>query len=1060
MGKKSIKESILSYISPGGNFLKLNEEGPTGPAGPAEEPKKQENDPDKDAKNPDVTDFMGEHRSIIFLTAPDSDGIIRRGGNLGFIELTPSIVEKEGLEIDLEDFQWYSSTDDFNAYLDKTGRAYNKNTGDWTSESEDLEDLEEIKKERKISSYFDFLNEREKTGALNELSGIPLLGNVGTNVTSKGMEFQGEDPDFQGGKLSDSDRKFIRFIFTRNHLRNTKEMEEQLDLTKLKVKEKILIFVTAFDPATGDSDDTAMIAITFEVKAVIPAQGDIAAPMVVGIISHISPNLGTEGGGFSGVLEKAVEVLYSTADKFGEIFSTTTGTIFATVGGIAAVMAVVPAVLGGVLPVFQMIHQYRLGQNLQELTKAVKGVEAGSKAKRAKNITKVAKPGRLGNFLKYPLTMVKRYRTVRKSSLPAIKSMKGWKLARYIAFGKKARALGKTASVVARGSRVLTGIAKWSNPVGWVLLAADAIGSTLNYTSDNQAPSWDPLIGGEGDSMKDYSKTICKTASNVFSPQDIPEGENITLCWTQNPESGFSLALSFVVSVSTRTTMNLTKIANFPIPGASKDSEASICLFLINNVNYKPLWDKIKGFDLRFLFIQNGEYTEGYVDDNIGAYFLGAKSQPEDKDSILPISYYGHCNPAIFMDAYNDMQDQLIVVEKDAPDVYYFHFEDSESNIINVTGRKVKDSDLENASQGEIQSFFNVEPVSTYIGNPDSETPEERKERESIENSAKALDVIPEDQENEKSVSPEENTDLAKNENVKWYSSIDESKPISSFLDFKHIKESLLLEKDPPIEGGQNRPGAQELETKAEAGEKKEKNTEGISLGSQILTAKQIQENFEKILNTIEKPMEFSIYFVENREYADPELRDIYQPGSFMNFSLSGEAISASDGSDIEGMIQVNNLDVLLDAKKGIYSFSKKDKETNLKDEDLQDPNIKSGRNILTANITSARNKEEVSPLSSGREEEEEPKNIMQRMQPDQLKELGISNWTDVTSVKIIRDGKGSPETVKIKNRKAKYGDKSRSFEKGEPGFESALALAQANKDIELEDKESELSKR
>jgi len=1061
MKKESAKGSLLSYMYNGIGISKLYEEN--GPTGPSEGPKKVENepknDPDKDAKNPDVTELMGEHSSIVFLTSPDSDGIIKPGGNLGFIELTPSMVEKEGLPVDLEDFQWYCSTDDFNAYLNKTGRAYNKNSGDWTSESEDSE---EIKKERKISSYFNFLNEREKTGNLNELNGIPFLGNVGTNVTSKGMEWEGDDPGFQGGKLSDSDRRFVRFLFTRNHLRNTGKMERKLDLTKLKPKEEIEIFVTAFDPKTGKSDDTAMVGITFEVKAVIPAQGDISRPMVVGVISHISPNLGTsEGGGFTGVLERVVEEVYGMWDKLGEVFSTTTGTIFATIGGIAAAMSLGATILSFGMPVFQMIQNYRLGQNINTLASAVSGgskaAKAGKAARNAKNLTKSRG---IGNFIKYPLTIVKRYRTWKRATLPSIKALKGWKLARYIAFGRKAKALGKTASVVARGSRVLGGAAKWTNPIGWVLLAADAIGSTLNYTSDNQAPSWDPLIGGEGDAMKDYSGTICKTASNVFSPQDIPEGDNITLCWTQNPEGGFALALSFVVSNSTRTTMNLTKISNFPIPGASKDSGASICLFLINSVNYKPLWDQIKTFDLRFLFIQNGSYSEGWADDNIGAYFLGAKNQADNADGVLPLSYYGHCNPSVFMDAWAEMGDQLVVIEDKCPDVYNFHFEDSESNVINVTGRKVKDSDLVNASKKEIDAFFNVEPVSTFIGNPDSETEEEKEERISLENSAKALNVTPEGQEDEKSISPEENTDLASNENYKWYSSIEESKPITSFSNFKLIKESLLLEDDkkPPIEGGQDKPGTQELET--ETGGKEEKATKGISLGSQILSAKKIQENFEEIINTVEKPFEFSIYFVENREYADPELRNVYQPGSFMNFSLSEGAISASDGSDIEGLIQVNNLDILLDVKKGIYNFSGKDTETDLGNVDLEGDDVKSGETILTANTSSARDKKSIIPLPSERGETEELKNTIERMNPDQLSELGISDWDDVTSIKIITDGNGKPEIIKVKNRKAKFGDKSRNFKKGEPGFESALALAKANKDRESQEEELELAKR
>ena len=178
-----------------------------------------------------------------------------------------------------------------------------------------------------------------------------------------------------------------------------------------------------------------------------------------------------------------------------------------------------------------------------------------------------------------------------------------------------------------------------------------------------------------------------------------------------------------------------------------------------------------------------------------------------------------------------------------------------------------------------------------------------------------------------------------------------------------------------------------------------------------------------------------------------------------MNFSLDPSVLKAADGEDIEGGIQVNNLDVLIDAKKGVYNFSKKDTETKIKDKDIED-NTKSSNTILTANVSSARDKKEVASLSSGRDGKEEIKTTIERMSPDQLSQLDISNWDDVTSVKIIRDENGDAETIKIKNRKAKFGDKSRKIEIGEPGWEAALALANADNDRELEIERLELAKR
>jgi hypothetical protein len=179
-----------------------------------------------------------------------------------------------------------------------------------------------------------------------------------------------------------------------------------------------------------------------------------------------------------------------------------------------------------------------------------------------------------------------------------------------------------------------------------------------------------------------------------------------------------------------------------------------------------------------------------------------------------------------------------------------------------------------------------------------------------------------------------------------------------------------------------------------------------------------------------------------------------------MNFSLHPDAWKASDGTDIEGGIQVNNLDVLLDAKKGLYNFSEKDRETKIKDTDIKGKEgggSNSSNTILTANITSARNKESVTRL--GRDEEE-IKTTIQRINPDQLSQLDISDWDDVTSIKIIRDRNGNPKTIKIKNRKAELGNKSRSIENGEPGWEAALSLAKSDLDREAEEQRLELAKR
>ena len=1068
MKKESTKDLLLSYLKESEIYendkIKVagekSDQGPSGPASPV-------NDPDKDADNPDSTDLFADHNSILFLTAPDESGIIKRGGNLGFLELTPSIIE-EGEPIDLEDFQWWCNSDEFEKYLEKTGRSYNKDTGDWTSESEESEE-EEIKS-RKISSYSDFISEKKNNEGEKALNEINVFGaTVGTNVTSKGMAYTESQAKFQKGKLTDSQRKFVKFYFTRNHLRNNNTLEKQLDIRKLEVGKAVEIFVSAYDPKTSKADETAMVAVRFVPTAVIKSQGDLSLPMVVGKITHLSPNLGQGGGGeFTSILQDVVKTVYSWWDNLESVLSTTSGWIFTSVAGIAALSSVGVFTAGSIGVLFNKFRVMQLTNSLLSTGKYGAGLEgiaaaradakaAGWFARMRKGIKTGSAFKSISNFIKYPATVVKRWRNLRKWNKTGFLALKGWKAARYIAFGRKLRALGKTATYAARATRVGTSIAKWSNPIGWGLLLADVIGSTLNYTSDNQAPSWDPMIGGEGDAMKDYKSTICPSASNSFNPAEIPAGQTITLCWTQNPESGFAAALSFVVSNSTRTTMNITKIFDFKPKGQSK----ALSLFLINSVNYKDLWDNIKGFDLRFLFIKEDTFEEGYADDNIGAFFLGAKSQPDSEDGVLPLAYYGHCASEVYQATYQKMKDQLLYIPDDAPSEYNFHFEDSESNVINVFGSKVTDKDLEDAGEEEIRSYFDVQPVSSLIGNPDDETDEEREERESLEAAAKMNSEG--GQETEEEESPEV---IAKNEGEKWYSSIEYSKPITSFEDFKSIKESLLFENgDEEKEGEESSEKSTGNEPEAEEKEGEQINKNVTTVGEQVNTAKEFQKNFQNIIENIDEPIPFCIYFVTLREYANPELRDIYKPGSFMNFSISGEAISAPNDSNIEGEIQVNNLDILLDVKKGTYDFDRGDVETDIKDTDLRGSGEdgESTSSILTKDSGKVEISSPSSYVKNGTEiKNKEIESTISRMNPQDLSSLDISNWEDVTSVKVIRDDAGTIKTVKIKNRKAKIGDKSRRFDIGEPGFEQALILAKANKDRIEEEKEKEelLSKR
>jgi hypothetical protein len=1053
MEDKSIKEYLIECLFPD-EVVGINEKngenlkgsgGGTGPSAPAN----PVNDPDKNAENPDPSDLFINHRSVLFLTASNDDGIIKRGEGMGFLELNEEAIE-QGLEVDLEDFQWWCLASEFEKYLEETGRKYNSSSGEWTSESEEPYETE---RERKISSYSDFLENKKE---LNETDFIDLAG--GTKKTSMGTEYSGKSPDFQRGKLTDTQRKFIKFIFTRNSLRNEGKIQEKLDLKTLEKGNICEIFVSAFDPSTGETDETATIGITLKVIAKIEGG---KTPIIVCQITQIAPNLGGDPSvsGFDSVLEAVVQRIYSFSDEFTNILDSTSGKIFTMLGALSAMQG---AGIIGTIGLWRLLAPFRsLARSQAVLAGARPGVIARGFSYlkgRGKNFLKYPfkqstwKGGakNAANALKWPFKALKNYKTYKKYAFlnKGKKALKGWKLARYLVFGRK---IAGTASKISRGARVLSGVAKITNPLGWILILSDVVGSALNYTSDNQAPSWDPMIGGKEDAMKNYSKTICPSASNVFNPGDIPQGETITLCWTQNPEKGWGLALSFVVSNSTRTTMNITKVYDFK---GNNETSPSMSLFIINSVNYKDLWDKIKGYDIKFLFIKSNTYSEGYRDDNIGAYFLGGNSP--DPKNIPPLAYYGHCKFEEFKPRYEDAPDQLVIIDGDAPKDYKFYFYDSESNPINVIGTKVKDVDIEDASEEEINSFFDVEPISSYIGDPEGETEEERAQREEAENNYRASKTQGEDQEESEEGEEE---DLAKNESIKWYSSIQEPKPITSFNDFRIIKESILENNG---DGKEILKPVEELPTGEKVGEPGEKENADdpskVSISDRVLTAKQFQENFEKILNTVEKPAEFAIYFVEKKEYADPSLRNIYKPGTFTNFHITTDAISASNNSPIEGEVQVNNLDFLIDPRKGEYTLSSEEKKENQSERDQKRgkgyySEIEASDDILTSSLYSKEKKKEVFDVFTSKEKEDKKLGVIQRIDPDILKSVGITEWNDVTSVKIIKDREGNPKIIKINNKKASIGDKLRRFEKGDPNFEDALKVADAYRD-KIEDEE------
>jgi hypothetical protein len=965
----------------------------------------------------------GNYSSLVFLTGTGKGNTIKAGDFMNILEINKEMLEG-ALEVDFEDFQWICPTDQFQKYLKKTGRR----PEDWdTNESEiyeknskvlDFESYKKFQSEEKenVLSYSDY--SEEKNGDILEsggLSGILLPG-----TTEKGMTYKRKDPGFSEGKLTDKDKKFLKFYYTRNiflYGAGTKDLKTELNIEDLIPGKTVLqVFCAYKKPVSGEIDDTTIISFRLRVEQVIKAGGSVTKSIAVCSIDSIVPDIGVEEKSDGSILEGLLKGFEFVSNQIEQLLTSPTGILFTLIGSVTTAWSWgIPAAIVG----WRVMSYFRnVSSGINALAAAQQGGRAARAARGVKEIGIFRRlTGRVGRFVFYPAKVVGRAAQVSKlgktwygaskySAFNRLSSIRGTSKARYIFTGMKAAKLGKNVGLAAKTTRYLSNAAKLSNPLGWALLLTDLIVSTYNYTSDNQAPSWDPIVGGESDALLNYKKDgTCRDASNEVTFKDLEVGKQYTLCWTQGPESGWGAALSLVASVSTRTTIDMVKLVDWG------EGDKLLSVFIVTMVNYKTIWDKIKGADVKLIIFKGAEkYAEGVSDDNISAKFLPITASPKPEET-LPVGYLGHVDFPIFATTYAAAKDQMVFVDEKAPDEFTFHFEDSESNVINVWGKKITDEDLQGASEEEVISFFNQEPVSSYIGDPNKETQGEKEQREELE-----MQVRKSQEQSQKELEKEgsEKEEKIGGEAVEQKEEVKES-TILSFSDFKSSK--LIKEDDGII---------------AQIGDKITKESSDP------------EENLNNFLNKSTGPVSFAIYFVTLREYADSSLRGTYRPGTFMNFYVEGDVINSSDGTDLEGKLGLNNLDLLINPKKGLYKFDDAEAQrqrTEKEEEEYQ--KMKGGKSQIEVRSTAKGN---VFDLSRTKEKEEEEKEnraektkVITNIEGKDVQSLDITSWEDITNAKAIRDDRGNITKIKLKNRNAQIGDKSRELQKGDPGFESAL---------------------
>ena len=220
------------------------------------------------------------------------------------------------------------------------------------------------------------------------------------------------------------------------------------------------------------------------------------------------------------------------------------------------------------------------------------------------------------------------------------------------------------------GVRAASGLARSTNPIGWIITAVMAGQQAYNWFSDNQAPRFGE-IEDEGIDARD-----------TFSPGSIQDGSEITLCWTQEAGQSSLLATlgNILVTNDTRTTMNLLKIGNF---------NGKAIFFLVSIQS--EMYDKIlkENPTIFVAFDENATFEHGLADNDEIELELIIPSG--GKDSGGAAFFQGYCKWSDLQQTYDSADSQFLSVPENAPKEYSFYFKSGKgSREVNVTGSLVE----------------------------------------------------------------------------------------------------------------------------------------------------------------------------------------------------------------------------------------------------------------------------------------------------------------------------------------------------------------------------------
>lgn len=580
-------------------------------------------------------------RGSVFKGTIGSEKIDAEGNTFPLISLP---VNETGSPTELNDFQWWAYTDQWNQWLKKNPR-------EWTAESEEsqIDKAERIWEEvfNRPNPYSQFFN--------FQVSSVLEKGRL-SSFDEFAKLHEAEEADASGVT-----KKFIKLGYAIESLAKAGKMKADLALDDVREGEKIAVVVD-FKDETGNPIPESRQALRFakikDTEKLSIALVDYSIP-----IGEIKDDTGS-------LLGKVGE--YAAAVLVGGVAVGSLILAAQATGSIVGMWALKKAVRG-LYPNFlksktitQVVKSPGIWSKVKTFGSSIFGRGAGTVANAARTVL----PS--GAYIEGGLAYNAAGTALRGAAKQSVQAA----AARTVAAGA-----AEAGAAAAGGSGLLA--AEASNPVGWIVAAASAVASAgqqlYNWMSDKQAPRFSDV--------DDFAK-------GEFKPSEIPVGKPITVCWTSDGGAGFWGGVLKVLTISkddTRTTMDLVKVGDFS--GRS--------IFILLDVHSKSMEQTVKENDLILLSFDNDDtFERGYLDNDDLEF--NTIAIPDMKAFMISTSFVGYCGWSEMEEAYNEAPDVPYYVPENAPSQYQFNYSNSKGEKINVSGSLLSADELDEINIEEI----------------------------------------------------------------------------------------------------------------------------------------------------------------------------------------------------------------------------------------------------------------------------------------------------------------------------------------------------------------------